>query len=316
MPIQLTCSCSWTGRVKDELVGKRVRCPKCKEPILVSVNSSPPPAPRAKTVATSAAKKTEHLKQRSSERVLQGTKTKDCPACAQSNPSSSTLCRYCGEFLDGRDVSFDAGSHSDSYRSSDKDNEDFSSDDDNPFSAPNSLPPRRPVRGQNQAWRSPAPQTTEGRNLATAGQRIQARIMDNVLVFGLYLISCTPLFFVDGLNSRYAHIPGHKANGSLAAIAIMWALGCFIAYTIWYLRLACRGKSPGKQQIGIQVLDLETGQPAGFTRTFLLREVVVAIIYCIPLVNLVCLIAEFVMLFQPARRTLRDLIANTSVVQA
>jgi uncharacterized RDD family membrane protein YckC len=316
MPIQLTCSCSWTGHVKDELLGKRVRCPKCKEPILVSVNSSPPPpARRAKTVATSAAKKPEDLKQRSSGKELPGRKNKDCPACAQSNPSSSTLCRYCGEFLDGRDASFSAGSHSDTYRSYDKDNEDFSSDDENPFRAPNSLPQQRTVGGQNHDWRSPTGQTTGGRNLATAGQRVRARIMDGLLVFVLYLISCTPMFFVGAHTARYAHIPGYEANGGLAALALIWALGCFIAYAVWCIRLACRGKSPGKQQVGIHVLDLETGQPAGFLRNFLVREFLVGIIYGIPLIGLIFLIAEVVMLLQPARRTPRDLMANTSVVE-
>jgi uncharacterized RDD family membrane protein YckC len=57
------------------------------------------------------------------------------------------------------------------------------------------------------------------------------------------------------------------------------------------------------------------GQPAGFLRNYLIRDFLVGIIYGIPVVGSIFLIAEIVMLFLPARRTVRDLIANTSVVQ-
>lgn len=35
MPIAIACGCGKTGRVKDELAGKKVRCPECREPITV-----------------------------------------------------------------------------------------------------------------------------------------------------------------------------------------------------------------------------------------------------------------------------------------
>ena len=132
---------------------------------------------------------------------------------------------------------------------------------------------------------------------------------DRLLGVLVILISIAPLHLHQGSVRAIA------SDSAIAAIALVWVLGCPVVYMVWYIRLLCRGKTPGKQLIGIHVRDLETGQPAGFLQTGLIREFLVHIIYLIPLVGLIFLIAEIVMLFQPERRTPRDLMANTSVVR-
>ena len=186
---------------------------------------------------------------------------------------------------------------------------------DNPYQTPTTLPPRQSVGSRNHSGSRPAQsqlgllQASEGMDLATPGERFRARIMDRLLGVLVILISIAPLHLHQGSVRAIA------SDSAIAAIALVWVLGCPVVYMVWYIRLLCRGKTPGKQLIGIHVRDLETGQPAGFLQTGLIREFLVHIIYLIPLVGLIFLIAEIVMLFQPERRTPRDLMANTSVVR-
>jgi hypothetical protein len=46
MPISIACPhCDWKGRVKDELAGKKGKCPTCGELIPIPLKGSPPPVP-------------------------------------------------------------------------------------------------------------------------------------------------------------------------------------------------------------------------------------------------------------------------------
>src|SRR5206468_9602574 len=62
MPITFNCDCGKTLRVKDELAGKRVRCPACNgvaavpaaEPEFELVDDPPPPKPAARPAARPA----------------------------------------------------------------------------------------------------------------------------------------------------------------------------------------------------------------------------------------------------------------------
>lgn len=41
MPIRVTCPCGRQLAVKDSLAGKKVKCPKCKQPLLIPGPGSP-----------------------------------------------------------------------------------------------------------------------------------------------------------------------------------------------------------------------------------------------------------------------------------
>lgn len=80
MPIQVTCECGQKVAVKEEFVGRRVKCPKCKNPLVVSAGdkvqggSSTDQTPIR--VACSCGKSF------SAPRKLAGKAVK-CPACGQ-----------------------------------------------------------------------------------------------------------------------------------------------------------------------------------------------------------------------------------------
>src|SRR4051812_48590807 len=46
MPISIACPhCDWKGRVKDELAGRKGKCPTCGELIPIPLKGTPPPVP-------------------------------------------------------------------------------------------------------------------------------------------------------------------------------------------------------------------------------------------------------------------------------
>jgi hypothetical protein len=47
MPIQVTCQCGQKLAVKDGLAGKKVKCPKCQQPLLIPGPASPSADSRA-----------------------------------------------------------------------------------------------------------------------------------------------------------------------------------------------------------------------------------------------------------------------------
>ncbi|HKB01857.1 MAG TPA: hypothetical protein VKD90_06535 [Gemmataceae bacterium] len=52
MPIAISCPhCDWKGRVKDELAGKKGKCPTCGELVPIPSKSGPPPVPGGKKPA-------------------------------------------------------------------------------------------------------------------------------------------------------------------------------------------------------------------------------------------------------------------------
>ncbi len=55
MPIKASCNCSFSFAVKDEFAGKRVKCPKCAQPVVI--NSSPANQKTAAQKQPDAAKK-------------------------------------------------------------------------------------------------------------------------------------------------------------------------------------------------------------------------------------------------------------------
>lgn len=96
--------------------------------------------------------------------------------------------------------------------------------------------------------------------------------------------------------------------GALITIPLVLALG------VAQLVLLAKGRTVGKWRLGLRIVDAQ-GQPADLVRAFLLRGVVWTVLLGIPLIGWIVLpLIEVALLFGEDRRTPRDLIAGTFVV--
>ena len=102
--------------------------------------------------------------------------------------------------------------------------------------------------------------------LAGVPRRLGAVLVDGLLPLVAYL----PLAVVVWPVSTMEPSSGALTAVGLTAVAVYTALMGYMAYALVQLG---QGRSPGKKLLGLRVVALETGRPAGFWR-MILREVV------------------------------------------
>lgn len=95
MPIKVSCSCGANFAAKDELAGKTVKCPKCKEPLAIPRGAAAPrqapqlapPDPAVPSIFDEAGiKAKQHTGQ-------------VCPSCYHPMKPGTVLCVHCGYSL-------------------------------------------------------------------------------------------------------------------------------------------------------------------------------------------------------------------------
>jgi uncharacterized RDD family membrane protein YckC len=141
----------------------------------------------------------------------------------------------------------------------------------------------------------PAPSVTKlertpvVQDLAPRGRRLAARLIDGATI-GVPWFLATVLG--DGILST--------AMGILV-----------IAVTVYQVLLLTRdGQTIGKSLLGIRIVRMDTGKPAGFLHNVLLREVVNLILGFIPFYSLI----DACFIFRDHQRCIHDFIAGTRVV--
>lgn len=156
--------------------------------------------------------------------------------------------------------------------------------------------------------------------LASAGQRIGAYIINNVI----WLVLMMVMVFV------WSALVYKPTEADIVKLG-MWVIAVSIIYLVIQAIFMSRdGQTIGKKIMGVKVIDAD-GETAGFVRFFLLREAVYNIILTIlgvplgvalnseqvaQIPSIIALLICFVMLFVAAdRRTLQDKLANTYVIQ-
>lgn len=105
MPIKVTCRCGQQFAAKDELAGKVVKCPKCKQPLKVEPPTAgkkagnPPGAQAASATPSAVAALLDevgfHVHEDKADEALQR-----CPACDEKISDHAVICVYCGYNLE------------------------------------------------------------------------------------------------------------------------------------------------------------------------------------------------------------------------
>ncbi|MGE0610502.1 MAG: RDD family protein [Pirellulales bacterium] len=133
---------------------------------------------------------------------------------------------------------------------------------------------------------------------------------------------------VDGLAGMVFVIPGYgmMIAGAAAAEqggepgALMFigmgilVLGSLALMGLQIYLLATRSQTVGKYIMKTQIVDYQTGLPADFVKSFLMRALVNGLICGIPCVGSIYAIVDICYIFSAEHRCLHDLLAGTVVV--
>jgi uncharacterized RDD family membrane protein YckC len=170
------------------------------------------------------------------------------------------------------------------------------SNDFNPYAAPNQFG---------------APSATSGRQkpLADLGKRFLGAVVDG-LAGVVFVLPGYGMAIAAGVSAG----PGAEPP-ALAFVGIGLALvGALALLGVQIYLLATRSQTIGKYVMKTQIIDINTGQPAGLLNTLVLRIIVNGIIGAIPCVGAIYAIVDICFIFREDRRCIHDLIASTVVV--
>ena len=92
MTIKVVCQCGATFGAKDELAGRTVACPKCKQPLKIGGAPAAAPAPAPAPAPAASGAMADLLDEAGFDNV-QGPR---CPQCANPIQPGALLCVSCG----------------------------------------------------------------------------------------------------------------------------------------------------------------------------------------------------------------------------
>lgn len=139
--------------------------------------------------------------------------------------------------------------------------------------------------------------------LASLEQRLLAAVLDNTIV---------PVFVVSSfIITVFVIFPKQIEEQPLAALLV----GFLLVLALQSILLAWRGQTIGKMVFKSKIVGLDSNQHAGFIRTVLLRYVLRFIVFGIPFVGALFMIADPLTIIRADRRCLHDFMAGTKVIR-
>ncbi len=150
--------------------------------------------------------------------------------------------------------------------------------------------------------------------VADLGKRFLGALIDGFS--GLVAVGPGYVLMIVGAASMEPN--GQQQPTELPVVALLGmglvVVGMIALLALQIYLLATRSQSLGKYVMKTQMIDVRTGQPAGFVSTFLLRILVNGIICGIPCLGSIYALVDICWIFGEERRCIHDLLASTTVV--
>ncbi len=145
--------------------------------------------------------------------------------------------------------------------------------------------------------------------LADLGKRFLGAVIDGLL--SMLLIIPGAIVLIIGIVSS-----SDDDFNPLILVGVLVMIVGWIVLMVWQIYLlATRSQTVGKYLMKTQLLDINTGQPAGLVNTLLLRSIVNGIICGLPFgIGGIYSIVDICFIFREDRRCVHDLLASTVVV--
>lgn len=157
---------------------------------------------------------------------------------------------------------------------------------------------------------------TETLQLATLLQRFLGALIDSLFQFAL-MIPGIVLMIVGMVmaieEEQRTGGPAQLSTVFIAGVGILVFSGVLV-FGIQIFLLAARSQTVGKYMMQTQIVDFETGQPADWIHTIILRIFVNGVLGAIPCVGFIYSMADILFVFRDDRRCIHDLLASTTVI--
>lgn len=167
----------------------------------------------------------------------------------------------------------------------------------NPYQAPYNYPAKKQPQ-----WK-----------LAGLGQRFLGAVIDGLAG----VVVALPGIILMGLGGALTEDVGERE--SLNAVGLLGMLlviaGALAVIGVQFYLLATRSQSIGKYFMKTQIIDIQSGEPAGPLKTILIRLICNSLIAGIPCVGGIYALVDILMIFGSERRCLHDLLAGTVVTE-
>jgi len=157
--------------------------------------------------------------------------------------------------------------------------------------------------------------------LASVGKRFLGWLIDTLVPLLFVVPAMIPMIiaFVN-LANKSAAAGGEPVEMDPASASMLFAgmaiiiLGGLALFILQIVLLVTRSQTVGKYFVKTQVVDFETGAPAGFLSCGVLRVFVNGLIAGLPCIGVIYFIADSFYVLREDRRCIHDLIANTTVI--
>ena len=163
--------------------------------------------------------------------------------------------------------------------------------------------------------------------LASRGQRLTAKLIDNLLLLVPFMVIFSILFdttFVEEfralqndptalMNAMQRRFDKIQESGNLTPSIMGLILDAVLIANV--ILLTRRGQTIGKLIMRIEIVRFPGGARAGFVKAVMLRGLLFVIVGFFGFVGLLLLLADALMIFRKDRRCMHDLVADTMVAK-